>query len=186
MKDSVRCGEFRDRTLKLFSFFGDNQVYPFMYTTHFLKKPISNILARYSICSTVIRCHNPLNNFFGLSLDKTDHVRQNRTMVIRHYPPSNLISVAKKRASVQAKLLLGHGKQKNIFCRSQWHRNEKAGWQFCTKKHEKISKIYRNDLHAFTLRNYSEGYQIYKPLSSLLVYWRTNATRWKIVPKISQ
>ena len=26
--------------------------------------------------------YNPPNNFFGLSLDKTDHMIQNRTMVI--------------------------------------------------------------------------------------------------------
>ena len=51
MKDSVICGEFRHRTLKLFSFFGDNQVYPFTHTKHFLKKPISNILARYMLNS---------------------------------------------------------------------------------------------------------------------------------------
>jgi len=36
---------------------------------------------------------NSLNNFFGLLLDKTDHMIQNRTMVIRRYPPSDLISV---------------------------------------------------------------------------------------------
>ena len=36
---------------------------------------------------------NPPNNFFGLSLDKTDHMIQNGTMVIRRYPPFNLISV---------------------------------------------------------------------------------------------
>jgi len=35
---------------------------------------------------------------------------------------------------------------------------------------KKSAKIYRNDLRAFTLRNYSEGYKIYKPFSSLLVY----------------
>ena len=37
--------------------------------------------------------YNPPNNFCGLSWDKTDHVIQNRTMDIRGYPPSNLISV---------------------------------------------------------------------------------------------
>ena len=36
--------------------------------------------------------YNPPNNFWELSLDKTDHVIQNRTMDIRGYPPSNLIS----------------------------------------------------------------------------------------------
>ena len=57
--------------------------------------------------------HNPLNNFCGLSLDKTDHVIQNRKMDIGGYPPSDLISVVwfyfdgrkiKKRANVPAKL----------------------------------------------------------------------------------
>ena len=76
--------------------------------------------------------YNPPNNFFGLSLDKTDQVIQDRTMVIRWYPRPNLIFViwfyfnrikAKKRASIQAKLLIGHGKQKNTFCRSQLRRN---------------------------------------------------------------
>ena len=34
-----------------------------------------------------IYIYNPLNNFCGLSLDKTDHVVQNRTMDIRRYTP---------------------------------------------------------------------------------------------------
>ena len=76
-----------------------------------------------------ISIYNPSNNFFGLSLDKTDHMIQNWIMVTRRYLPSNLISIAwfyfdgikhKKSASVQTKLLIGHGKQKNNFCRSQW------------------------------------------------------------------
>ena len=50
--------------------------------------------------------YNPLNNLCGLSLDKTDHVIQNRT-------PSDLISIVcfyfngektRKQANVQAKL----------------------------------------------------------------------------------
>ena len=48
----------------------------------------------------------------------------------------------------------------------------KAGWRFRTKKHEKIRKISRNDLRAFALRNYSEGYKINKPFSGFLVYRR--------------
>ena len=74
--------------------------------------------------------YNPPTNFCQLSLDKTDHVIQNRTMVIRGHPPSDLISVVssyfdgrktKKRANVPAKLLIGHGKQnlEKPFCRSQ-------------------------------------------------------------------
>mgnify|MGYP007058294534 CR=1 FL=1 len=51
--------------------------------------------------------------FLGLSLDKTDHVIQNGPMVVKRYPPSDLISVvwfcfdgikAKKRVSVQFEL----------------------------------------------------------------------------------
>ena len=37
---------------------------------------------------------------------------------------------------------------------------------------KKIHKIYRNDLCAFALRNYSEGYKMNKPLSGLLVHRR--------------
>ena len=37
--------------------------------------------------------YNPPINFCGLSLDKTDHVIQNRTMVTRGYLPTDLISV---------------------------------------------------------------------------------------------
>ena len=36
----------------------------------------------------------PNNNLCGFSLDKTDHLIQSRTMVIRRYPPSDLISVS--------------------------------------------------------------------------------------------
>ena len=43
--------------------------------------------------SRYMNCYNPPNNFCGLSLDKSDHVIENRTMVIRGYPPSDLISV---------------------------------------------------------------------------------------------
>ena len=48
--------------------------------------------------------YNPQNNFCELSLDKTDHVIQNRTMVIRGYPSSDFISTegnqeASKRSS---------------------------------------------------------------------------------------
>ena len=37
--------------------------------------------------------HNLLNNFCGLSLDKTDHVMQNLMMVISQYLLFDLISV---------------------------------------------------------------------------------------------
>ena len=49
----------------------------------------------YNCGLIVIRCviYNPPNNFFGLSLGKNEYVIQNGTMVIRRYPPSDLISV---------------------------------------------------------------------------------------------
>ena len=93
--------------------------------------------------------YNPPNNFFGLSWDKTDHVIQNRTMVIRRYPPADLISLvwfyfdgikAKKRASVQAKLLIGHGTQKNTFCRSQWRKKLKSWLTIPHKETRKNTK----------------------------------------------
>lgn len=34
------------------------------------------------------------------------------------------------------------------------------------QRNEKIHKMCKNDLRAFALRNYSEGYNINKPLSS--------------------
>ena len=40
------------------------------------------------------------------------------------------------------------------------------------KETRKDHKLCRNDLHAFELRNYSEGYKRNKPLSGLLVYRR--------------
>ena len=149
----------------------------------FLFSVISNIYisAYFFLTELDVVRYNSQNNFFGLSLDKTDHVIQHRTMVTRPYPPSDLISSvwycfdgvkAQIRVSVQAKLLIGHEKQENNFCRSQWRRNLKAGWQFRTKKHEKIHKVYRNDLRAFAMRNYAEVYEINKPLSGLLVHRR--------------
>ena len=41
---------------------------------------------------------------------------------------------------------------------------------FAQRNMKKVHKICINDLSVFTLRNYSEGYKINKPLSSLLVY----------------
>ena len=50
--------------------------------------------------------------------------------------------------------------------------NEKADWQFRTKKNEKIHQIYRNDLRSFALRNYSESYKINRPLCGSLEHRR--------------
>ena len=38
------------------------------------------------------------------------------------------------------------------------------------QRNEKIHKMCRNDLRAFALRNYSEGFKTNKPLSGLLLY----------------
>ena len=93
--------------------------------------------------------YNPPNNFCGLSLDKTNHVMQNRTMVIRGYPPSDLISVVwfyfdgrktKKQANVQAKLLTGQEKPKKTFCRSQGRINKKLVDNFVPRNTKKSTK----------------------------------------------
>ena len=77
---------------------------------------------------------NPPNHFCGLSLDKCDHVIQNRPMDIRGYQPSDLISVVwsyfdgrktKKQANLYAKLWIGQRKPKKTFYRSQWRINKK-------------------------------------------------------------
>ena len=103
-------------------------------------------------------------------------------MVIKRYPPSDLKSVvwfystelirAKKRAWKTKEYVL----QKLVT--DKWN----ADWQFSTKKHEKIHRMCRNDLRAFVLRNYSEGFKTNKPLSGLLLYWRImpKAERWKM------
>ena len=92
-----------------------------------------------------IGSYNPPNNFCVLSLDKTDHVVQNRTMVIRRYTRSDLISVVwfyfdgrttKKRANAHAKLWIGQESQKN-FLQKPVTDKQKAGWQFRIEKHEK-------------------------------------------------
>ena len=73
-----------------------------------LGQDLLNIIFNVSIYT-----YNPPNNLLGLSWDKADHVIQHRTMVMRRYPASDLISVirfdfhgigAEKQASVQAKL----------------------------------------------------------------------------------
>ena len=55
--------------------------------------PKSDITALFYAKERYIYIYNPSNNFCELSLDKTDHLIQNRTMVIRGYLPSDLIPV---------------------------------------------------------------------------------------------
>ena len=62
-----------------------------------------------------------------------------------------------------------HGKQKNIFRRSQWQRNKKLV-DNCTQETQKYPQNTRNNLCVFALRNYLEGYKINKSLSGLVVY----------------
>ena len=93
--------------------------------------------------------YNPPNNFCGLSLDKTDHGVENRTMDIRRYTPSDLISVVwfyfdgrktKKRANDYAKLWIGQGKPKKTFSRSQWRINKKPVDNSVPRNTKKTSK----------------------------------------------
>ena len=132
--------------------------------------------------------YNPLNSFCGLSLDKTDHVIQNHTMVIGGYPPSDLISVVwfyfdgrktKKQANVQAKLLIGQEKPNKTFCRSQWRITKKLVDNSVPKNTKKIRKIFRNDLRAFALIYVRSPFR-------LAGISEDNALGWKIVLKISQ
>jgi len=124
--------------------------------------------------------NSPPNNFLGLSWDKTDHVIQNQTMVIRH-PLFDLIFVVRKWGSVQATLLF-----RQYFLQKPVTEKSKAGWQFHTKKQEKILKIYGNELRVFVLRNYLGDCKINKPLFQLADILEENASSWKIVLKISQ
>ena len=126
-----------------------------------------------------ISSYNSPNNFCELSLDKVDHVIQNRTVFIRGYPPSDLISVVwfyfdgrktKKRANVQAKLLIGQGKRKKkTFCRRQWRHKTLVDNSVLrnTKKSTKYAgTIYVRWLWEIIRR----ADKINKPLSGLLVY----------------
>ena len=53
--------------------------------------------------TTIIFCKSP-NNLCRLSLDKTDHVIQNRTKVTRRYPSSDLILIQRKENQETSKL----------------------------------------------------------------------------------
>ena len=103
-------------------------------------------------------------NFCELSLDKSNHVMQNRTMVIRGYPLSDLIAFKLNFYKWSRKI------KKNFLQRTVTE-ILKAGWQFLTKKPEKIHKICRNDLSVFALRNLI-GRLSHKSLCGLLVYRR--------------
>ena len=92
---------------------------------------------------------------------------------------------AKIQASSQAKLLIGHGKQRNIFA-------EAGDWEIrklvdnSAQRKMKICKIYRNDLRVLALKNNLEGSKMNKPLSSLLAgILEDNVVGWKIGLKIS-
>ena len=66
--------------------------------------------------------YNPPNNFCGLSLDKIDHVIENRRTGIRGYPSSDFISAEGKGRNQQTFTLnfkFVKENQKKTFCRSQ-------------------------------------------------------------------
>ena len=71
-----------------------------------------------------IYIYNPPNNFCQLSLDKIGYVIQNRAMVIRRYPPSDLISSSdfiltegkpKNKQTFKLNFQLGKENQKRLF-----------------------------------------------------------------------
>ena len=102
--------------------------------------------------------------------------------MVSRYRPSDLRSVvcffstelirAKKRA----------WKTKEYVLQKLVTEKRNAGWQFSTKKQEKIRKICRSDLRAFALRNYSEGFKTKtKNPFRLAAVLKDNAQSWKIV-----
>ena len=100
------------------------------------------------------------------------------------YPPSDFISMeekTKKQAKVQAKLLIGQGKPKKTFCKSQLRINTRLVDNSVPRNTKKSTKgagtIYTD---AVALRNYSEGYKIKKPLFGLLVYRRITPSAEKL------
>ena len=110
---------------------------------------------------------NPPNNFCRLSFDKTDHTIQNSTMVIRRYPPSNLISV------IWCYFEWIKAKKWILFAEASDRESKKLVHNSTQKKHKKKSIECKETIYiALTLTNCSEGYKINKPLSGLLVYWR--------------
>ena len=80
------------------------------------------------------------------SLDKTDHLIQIRAMVTRGYSLSDLTSglrrKTKKQANVQAKFLVGQGKQKETFCRNRRRINKYFSW--LTIPYRETRKISQN------------------------------------------
>ena len=56
-----------------------------MSRVHSKRSSLRQLLGTVRITIKWWLMYNPPNNFFGFSMDKTDHVIQNRTMVIRSY-----------------------------------------------------------------------------------------------------
>jgi len=94
---------------------------------------------------------------------------------------------AKTRASSEAKLLIGHRKQKSIIFAEAGDGEIRRLVDNSAQRKMKICKIYRNDLRALALKNNLEGSKMNKLLSGLLAgILEDNVMGWKIGLKISQ
>ena len=82
------------------------------------------------------------------------------------YPSSDFISTGGKPRNKQTVtlnfVLVKENQKKKTFCRSQWRINKKSVDNSVPRNTKKTLKICRNDLRAFALRNYPEGYEINK------------------------
>ena len=97
-----------------------------------------------------IYIHNPPNNFCGLPLDKTDHVVQNRTMVIRRYPSSDFISIEERPRNKQAfKLNFNRSsKTKKILFAQASHREIKRLVDNSVQRNTKKSTKYAGTIYV--------------------------------------
>ena len=113
----------------------------------------------------VINIYKPPINFCGLSLDKTDHVIQNWTVVIRGYqrpiwyPASIWFFVYRRKtktcANLWAELLIIRSwswKTRETVLQKPGMEKLKSGWAMWYQRTQKIHKICRNDLSVLTLR----------------------------------
>ena len=127
-----------------------------------------------SISHIKIALYNPMNIFFGLSLEKTDHVIQkNRTMFqsddIRHliwYSLSGFVSTKWRPRKEQAFKLNFYSVIENkrlLFAEASCGEIKKLV-DNSVQTEETRKNTHRNGLRAFAMRNYSDGYKINKPL----------------------
>ena len=119
------------------------------------------------MCNTAMLLifYKPPINFCGLSLDKTDHVIQNWTVVIRGYqrllwyPASIWFFVYRRKtktwANLWAELLIiisWSWKTRETVLQKPGMEKLKSGWAMWYQRTWKIHKICRNDLSVLTLR----------------------------------